>query len=330
MTHLYPLHGETQVWSAMQAPDAQRLDLWEEQLCASHLSWALNEKPANNFDATLRFRFFNGYRIVNCASPNFSGFRSSQEISRTDGAYLALLYIKSGCERLKTGAMDAVLQAGDLVIWNSQESIDFRVLEPLEKVSIIMPEKTLTSVFPNAPDFTNIVVPGQNGIGATLASHVSTLCDQLDYLSTEALCSMMRPTMEMMAATFSNHRRLSPATMKHIGLNRVKQYIIQNLHDPDLTPTRIAQAHNISSRYLHMLFEGEGVTVGHWIRERRLERCKDDIFQSLVSRQSISDIAYRWGFSDQSHFSRAFKMHTGLSPRAYLNHVRERLSVSNH
>jgi AraC-like DNA-binding protein len=36
-----------------------------------------------------------------------------------------------------------------------------------------------------------------------------------------------------------------------------------------------------------------------------------------LQRRSISDIAYDWGFSSNAHFSRAFKRHTGMSPRDF-------------
>lgn len=38
-------------------------------------------------------------------------------------------------------------------------------------------------------------------------------------------------------------------------LERIRRYIAQHLTDPDLTPTRVAEANRISLRYLHWLFE---------------------------------------------------------------------------
>ncbi|MNJ03069.1 HTH-type transcriptional activator RhaS [compost metagenome] len=33
--------------------------------------------------------------------------------------------------------------------------------------------------------------------------------------------------------------------------------------------------------------------------------------------KNIGDISYELGFSDQSHFHRVFKIHTGVTPRQY-------------
>jgi AraC-like DNA-binding protein len=52
---------------------------------------------------------------------------------------------------------------------------------------------------------------------------------------------------------------------------RIKDYIDQRLRDPKLGPAEIAAAVNISTRYLHKLFEGEHQTVSR-ARSRNVER----------------------------------------------------------
>ena len=39
---------------------------------------------------------------------------------------------------------------------------------------------------------------------------------------------------------------------------------------------------------------------------------------------SITDIAYRWGFSDAAHFARMFRERFGMSPRRYRESHAER------
>ncbi|MFD4661433.1 AraC family transcriptional regulator, partial [Kitasatospora sp. NPDC058444] len=54
-------------------------------------------------------------------------------------------------------------------------------------------------------------------------------------------------------------------------LARVRGYIEENLADPELAPESIARAQHISVRYLHKLFQQDGMTVGQWVRQRRLD-----------------------------------------------------------
>ncbi|MFF3910106.1 helix-turn-helix transcriptional regulator [Streptomyces sp. NPDC001848] len=100
----------------------------------------------------------------------------------------------------------------------------------------------------------------------------------------------------------------------HDMLTRIQRHIQENLMDPDLTPESIARAHHISVRYLHKLFQPGGTTVGTWIRQRRLDACRDELRRQ---RRTVAAVAHRWGFTSPSHFSRLFRQTYGLTPREW-------------
>lgn len=58
----------------------------------------------------------------------------------------------------------------------------------------------------------------------------------------------------------------------------------------------------------------ENLTFGDYLRKLRIEKA-----QNLIenTNHSLTEIAYLTGFSDQAHFSRIFKLHTGLTPSAF-------------
>jgi AraC-like DNA-binding protein len=97
-------------------------------------------------------------------------------------------------------------------------------------------------------------------------------------------------------------------------LERIKMHIATNLRDPALTPDEIAAAVNISTRYLHKLFEGEHETVALYLRGQRLERVRSDLLDPRLSRRSIVTIAHGCGFGDISGFNRVFKAAYGINP----------------
>ncbi|MDB5447906.1 MAG: helix-turn-helix protein, partial [Phenylobacterium sp.] len=43
----------------------------------------------------------------------------------------------------------------------------------------------------------------------------------------------------------------------------------------------------------------------------------DDLAANLKHQLSISEICYRWGFSDPAYFSRTFRDQFGVSPREF-------------
>jgi AraC family transcriptional activator of tynA and feaB len=107
-----------------------------------------------------------------------------------------------------------------------------------------------------------------------------------------------------------------PATrMVEYHKARIRNYVLENLANPELDIARISNALGLSQRYLHLLFTDEPMQLMHWIWNERLERC----FKELASRNGndrpVSAVAYSWGFNDASHFSRAFRKRYGASPR---------------
>ena len=111
-------------------------------------------------------------------------------------------------------------------------------------------------------------------------------------------------------------------------LHRLCQTIERKLDDPDLTPARVAAIEGISERYLQKLFEGSGSSFTHYLRERRLQRTSAELSNPAEAHHSISEIAYRNGFSDSAHFSRAFRHRFGLSPREFRQQEIERTTVA--
>ncbi|WP_031077655.1 helix-turn-helix domain-containing protein [Streptomyces sp. NRRL WC-3742] len=100
-------------------------------------------------------------------------------------------------------------------------------------------------------------------------------------------------------------------------VRRVREYIDRHLGDPDLSPERIARAHHISVRYLHRLFEGEGVTVSRLVQQLRLDACARELVRRGRTTPTVSAVAQRWGFVNPAHFSRTFRAAYGVSPREW-------------
>jgi len=95
-----------------------------------------------------------------------------------------------------------------------------------------------------------------------------------------------------------------------------RQLIEQQLDDALLSPSTLAQQLGISLRQLYRLFDEDG-GVSRYIQQRRLMRSAEDLCSPHLNHESITQIAYRCGFTDSAHFSRAFKKHFACTPSEY-------------
>lgn len=92
--------------------------------------------------------------------------------------------------------------------------------------------------------------------------------------------------------------------------------IIQDQVDTNLSLTEISKSLAIHPSYLSREFSKyfDDLSFGEYIRKQRIEKAIQLIGEY---RYSLTEIAYLTGFSDQSHFTRIFKQHTGKSPLAF-------------
>ncbi|MDX2048480.1 MAG: chromate resistance protein [Chitinophagaceae bacterium] len=92
--------------------------------------------------------------------------------------------------------------------------------------------------------------------------------------------------------------------------------IIQDHIDTNLSLKEISKGLDINPSYLSREFSKyfEDLSFGEYIRRQRIEKAKDLMHSQAYS---LTEIAYLTGFSDQSHFTRIFKKHTGSNPSAY-------------
>jgi AraC-like DNA-binding protein len=95
---------------------------------------------------------------------------------------------------------------------------------------------------------------------------------------------------------------------------RAQAFIREHLRDPDLCIDQISAALGCTKRYLHMLFSDKGMTVSDYIWRARLLHCRQEL--ETQNGKTITDVAFSWGFSSSSHFSRVFRKHFGFVPSA--------------
>ena len=102
-----------------------------------------------------------------------------------------------------------------------------------------------------------------------------------------------------------------------------KNYIAAHIFKK-IGTTEIADALGLNAVYLERIFkESEGMTIGQYIHQEKIDRAKNLL---IYSGRSILEISDYLSFSSQSHFGKVFKQETGMTPKQY----REREHVSGY
>jgi AraC family transcriptional regulator len=118
---------------------------------------------------------------------------------------------------------------------------------------------------------------------------------------------------------YSVHKYSPPPIVSGLSrrmLQQVVDYIHEHL-DQDLTLARLAAITRMSPSYFSRLFKQSTKLSPHqYVIQCRIARAKQLLRQGELS---IVEIAYRLGFTHQSHLSYHFKRLVGSSPKAFLN-----------
>lgn len=162
------------------------------------------------------------------------------------------------------------------------------------------------------------IVPGAGKIMASmlsLAMHEGPALTEsqsrsFGHMLVEAIANATRDAPELLM--FQPESRQSSCTRVR---EAAEHFIKANISNPALDPVSIAMHCKVSVRYLYAAFAECSQTPVSLIRETRLERCRAALRNPDLRNYSVFEIALRWGFSDQAHFSRAYKARFGKTPR---------------
>ncbi len=103
---------------------------------------------------------------------------------------------------------------------------------------------------------------------------------------------------------------------KHPFVYRLKNYIYENVSNPDFCATDMAAFAGYHVDYVRRsFFEEMGKTPTGYLTELRIELAKKLLLQETFV--SVKDVALKCGFVDSFYFSTLFRKKTGLSPSAY-------------
>lgn len=133
-------------------------------------------------------------------------------------------------------------------------------------------------------------------------------------LLTESLTNVLAVHLLRNYSGLMTQPKLEAGTLDGLMLKQLKDFIEENLAE-DLTIARLATVAHVSPFHFAREFKAATGQAPHrYVIQQRIERAK---LLLSVTRLSVSEVAYRVGFSNQSHFTAQFRKATGTTPKAY-------------
>lgn len=298
-------------------PDRQ--DVWESFISTTHVDMSVRlDEPdsGREFQGAIRRRWLNDLALVDCECDPCSGTRSRSRVAASTADYVAILFNRAGVEFVSQGEQQKEMRPGDAVVWDTRSSIRFAVRERLVKRTLLIPRTALAEVGGRSWDLAGIALNESSPALRLLRGYLDLLAATVESMAPAEVAAARNATLELfVGAVRPMIDAGAPVSAAPALRAQIESWVNQNLLDSDITPTAIAVAHGVSVRTVHRVFESDGESLSAYVRTRRLARA----CQELTGQRSmpISTIGRRLGFTDSSHFTRAFKARYGVSPRDY-------------
>lgn len=311
------------VFSTDKIALAKRFNVWRDMLCNVHPPIECHRLTDRPFSGASEAATIDRLGLTRIRSVDQKiDWNPSPRATVLDGVLLVTLQT-IGSGTLVQDGHEARVDVGSISFHESTRPFSWIFQDDFEQLVIRIPRESLMTRLGHSGRWTARVLDGSHGMGGLVAGFLRHTFSVLADCSPNGAFRLSQISNDLVGTALGELQGQDQT--RNFGriafLQRAKQAIEANLHDPELTPTRVAEMLKISLRYLQDLFNDENQTPSSWIWERRLERSRRMLADSNFALTTISDIAYECGFSDYSHFNHRFKAAFALSPSDYRHTV---------
>jgi AraC-like DNA-binding protein len=301
--------------SVVVKPD-DGFDHWHQVTCRDFSLTECRRVPNRFFRAQVAIHDFGALKVNTIWSQTAPDQRICVERSAIDTRrdprdYFMLWLALKGEIVFAQGGRVARMTDGDLTLHDQGQPFSLAFAENTHALMVSIPRPLLMSRIADAPNLTAHTIVHSSKLAALAGAMLRQLVD-LDETRDDIIERLGVSTLDVLATTLSAELTHSGATHGDERLRKAKRYLLANMESNALSLESIAQAQNMSARTLNRLFALDGTTPMRWLWDQRLLASYRALTQGDA--RHVTDAAYRYGFSDVSHFSRAFKARFGRAP----------------
>ncbi|MFI2415664.1 helix-turn-helix domain-containing protein [Streptomyces sp. NPDC018947] len=311
------------IFNSADVPSPERVDAFREITATSLVASTIIPLEPATFEARLQGMSLGAAHISSMSYTALRSQRTPALIRQSDPELYQIALVTAGRQVIQQERRSAVLSAGDLVLYDSSRPFHTSVRSDgasADSVVLQFPKELLPLPGRQIAQLLAVPLQGRVGIGRLLAQYLTGLIREHDGYTPRNLNRLGDTALNLATAMLAHlldcESGMSPESRQLTLFMRAHAFIDQHLSDPQLTPTTVAAACQTSTRHLQRLFQEQGLTLSGHIRQRRLERCRQDLADPQNHRP-LHAIAARWGLTDPAHFSRAFRTAFGIPPSAY-------------
>ena len=189
---------------------------------------------------------------------------------------------------------------------------------PARFVAFRVPRQAIAQLVGRIDNTPPRLIPPRSEALTLLVTYACAIADDLPLATPDLQRLAVTHMHDLIAATIRATRDgLAIAEGRGIAAARLRSIMTDinaNLGDGDLSVVEVARRHRVTPRYIHKLFENEGLTFSAFVLAQRLSRAHRILSDPRLADRNISSVAFGVGFGDLSYFNRAFRRRFAATP----------------
>jgi AraC-like DNA-binding protein len=315
--------GQLETFSTVGLDGRRKLEFWNDTICDTFTPNVSDPRDPRNFTGRLTRTKVGEFRVAEVYSDPQHVRHSRALVARTRAAMFFLHMQLDGESLNRQDGREAHLLPGDFTLCDTTRPYEILFDKPNRMFVLGIPDTLMRRHLACPENVVAIPMSGQQGLPGLLSHFLRGFWRQChEDIDPVVAPKLTRAILDLTASAYTavprSHADRSSLATAH--RNRIVNFIEAHLGDPDLTPMKVAQACQMTPRYLHHLFSQESETVARYILRRRLEECSRALTQPAQRGRTVTSIAFDYGFNSPTHFGRVFRARYGVTPREYRRH----------
>lgn len=303
-------------FSSNAMPEPDRLAIWHDLIGRMLLHIDIEPLPGVPLDIEAALNELPNLRLMACTSAGSRFERKLNTIADGNDDF-GLIVNLGGTAVVSQRRQEVELQAGEAIPIASVDPGAFTHLQS-RFISLTVPSGVLAPLLTNGEDSFMRRIPADNEVLRLLTDYLRVLSDCSEIASPQLAHMVAVHVHDLISLVIGAHSDAAVIArgrgLRAIRLCSIKMDIRRHLAQHGLTIGALAKRHNVTPRYIQVLFEEEGKTFSSFLLAERLKLAHRMLTESNFTGWKISTIAFECGFGDLSYFNRAFRRRYGAVP----------------
>jgi len=227
--------------------------------------------------------------------------RSMQGLRAHESPYLKIVAPWEGVASVRQHNREASVRKGSWVIYDTAQEYEVTNPEWSEHLIVMLPRQAIVERGIRLEGLMGRNVGGSSGIARIALETMRSTYQELPGMAPHLARRAGELLVDMVHLSLQELAGQGTAGTQQLALqDRIRAHVAAHLRDPGLSVESVAAALNCSKRHLHNAFADSQTSL--------------ELLQPAQAQRTITEVAMDCGFGSTAHFSRAFKIYTGLSP----------------